>query len=194
MERSLVQELHFITTVDNMTSILEHGILCRKRANALPHISIANEEVQNRRIGKKVPNGAELHDYANLYFDARNAMMYTRRDVANLIVLRVNPNVLDLPNVVISDGNAACGPTAFYPSPEGLAHLNSDKVYAQSWNCDDPWEKIERKRQRQAEVLVPVGVHSSDIIGGMVRRKGVLETCSGLKLNVEVNSRVFFDA
>lgn len=96
-----------------------------------------------------------MHSYANLYFDARNPMMYCLLDQAGLIVVRVSSEVLDIPNTVVTDGNAASGVTRFYPSPEGLRYLDSTQIFAWSWNDSDYWRKVEKKRARNAEVLVP---------------------------------------
>jgi hypothetical protein len=202
MERSRVAELHFITTIDNLGSILKAGILCRNHAARLPHTSIANEEVQDRRVGVRVPGGGPLHDYANLYFDARNAMMYDRRSRPDLIVIRVDHLAMDLPGSVVTDGNAASGGTAFYPASAGLRYLDESRVYAESWHRDEDanpyegWDKKERKRQRQAEVLVPNGIPIGYITGCYVRRAAMSGQCLAVKpdLNVRVNRRVFFDA
>src|SRR5579859_4739488 len=123
MERNEVRELHFITSIANLDSILRRGILSHDRAARIPHDSCADEGIQDRRRGKRVPNGARLHSYANLYFHARNPMMFTlmRNGHADLVVVRVSETVLDIPDVVLADGNAASDGTRFYPSPEGLA-------------------------------------------------------------------------
>src|SRR5580704_12288136 len=123
MDRDEVRELHFITTVDNLGSILMRGIMCHNRARRLAHRSVASESVQRRRRGKSVPGGLSLHSYANLYFDARNAMMWCLQGEPDLVVIRVSPDVFDIPDTVITDGNAASGPTRFYPSPGGLRNL-----------------------------------------------------------------------
>jgi len=70
---------------------------------------VALEDVQDRRRGKRVPNGDLLHSYANLYFHARNPMMYylVSNGHDDLIVVRVSPAVLDLPDTVLTDGNCA---------------------------------------------------------------------------------------
>ena len=116
MDRDEVKELHFITTMDDLGSILMRGILCHNRARRLPHRSIASEEVQDIRRGKSVPGGLSLHSYANLYFDARNPMMSCLRHLPDLVVIRVSPEVLDIPDTVVADGNAATWNTRFYPS------------------------------------------------------------------------------
>lgn len=194
MDRDEVKELHFITTMDDLGSILMRGILCHNRARRLPHRSIASEEVQGIRRGKSVPGGLSLHSYANLYFDARNAMMYCLQDEPDLVVIRVSPEVLDIPNAVVTDGNAASGPTRFYPSPDGLRHLDSARIFAWSWNDPDPWVKIEKKRVRQAEVLVPHLVPSEYIEGCYVDTQEKRRACLAFEdlPAVDVRREIFF--
>jgi hypothetical protein len=195
MLRSRVTELHYITPVANLGSIATHGVLSHNLAARLPHPSAALERVQDRRTLIRVPRDRPLHDYANLYFDARNAMMYLRKDgVVRLAVVRPHPAVLDLPGSVITDGNAASGNTIFLPSPSGLARLDEERVYAESWDSPDYWIKVERKRARCAELLVPERVEPRFILGCYVdhwnRRPECIAQAPGLV--VEVNAYVFF--
>jgi ssDNA thymidine ADP-ribosyltransferase, DarT len=72
MERSQILELHYITDMANVPSMLEQGILCHRLATrtARGHVSVADHEVQARRAGKRIWLGRyyrRLHDYANLY-------------------------------------------------------------------------------------------------------------------------------
>lgn len=194
MDRDVVTELHYMAPIANLASIVEHGLLSHARAAAVPHVSVASEDVQDRRAARRVPGGRPLHEYVNLYFDARNAMMYDRRS-NDLLVVRVSPAVMDLPGVVISDGNSANGPTRFFPSPGGLAQLDERRVFAEWWTHEDYWEQLERKRQRQAEVLVPDVVPPEYILGCYARRDRAAAECRGLVANlaVEVNAHVYFD-
>ena len=118
-----------------------------------------------------------MHSYANVYFHARNPMM--RRLLGDgrddLIVVRVSQAVLDIPGTVLTDGNAASGATRFYPSPAGLANLDSELIFARYWtdaNFSADWDK---KRARNAEVLVPDVIPSMYIEGCYVdtpRKRG----------------------
>ncbi len=81
MERTRIQELHYITDMANVASMLERGILSYRRAERMAsgHISVADTEVQARRARKRVwvgPSSRLLHGYASLYIDARNAMLF----------------------------------------------------------------------------------------------------------------------
>lgn len=194
MNRTRVTELHFITPFVNLESIKELGILSHVRAESVRHTSVALEEVQDRRVGKRVPGGRLLHEYANVYFDARNPMISRRRDQKHeMAVVRVDPAILDLSNVVITDGNAASSSTRFYPSPAGLAELDEDRVYAEWWTDPDVWTYYEKKRQRCAEVLVPDAIPPEYLVGAYVSRTAGVAVCeSALRgLEVEVKPHVF---
>ena len=85
------------------------------------------EEIQDRRKIKVVPGGRPLHEYVNLYFDARNPMLYKRRDQhLSICVLRIDPTVMELPGVVITDSNASSGYARFAAYPEGLHLIDKD--------------------------------------------------------------------
>jgi ssDNA thymidine ADP-ribosyltransferase, DarT len=152
VKRGDLKELHHITPIANIHSIMEHGILCKNKADKLNPVSIAMQNVQDVRDKKAVPGGLQLHDYANLYFCARNPMMYKRSSMhADICVLQIETTVLDLKNVVIADGNAASKYTAFWPSPSGLAKVNGSWVFADDWTDQDQiiqWRKASAKCAR----------------------------------------------
>lgn len=197
MDRKVVGELHYITSVENLESIMRRGIVSHTRAEQFSHRSVALQEVQDIRSGKRVPNGLPLHEYANLYFDARNPMMYLlliKDDPNDLAVVRVSEAALDIRDTVLTDGNAASGATRFFPSPTGLAALDPTLIYAKYWNDDDYWTKLEKKRARCAEVLVPDLVESKHIIGCYVDTTTKRETCleiDGLE-SVTVRKELYF--
>jgi hypothetical protein len=151
MDRGDVEELHYIVLFENIPSILERGILSRRRAAQLNPESIANEEILARRASTRVPRGRLLSYYANLYFDARNAMLSRRRARwRDIGVIRVSDEVLDLPGAVVADRNAAATAARFFPSPEGIAHLDRNAVFAEWWT-----ESREARQLRMAELLIP---------------------------------------
>ena len=81
--------------IANLGSVTAHGILSYDGAAKLEHHSVALQPVQDKRDKKQVPGGLKLHQYANLYFHARNPMLFKRQaEVPNLCVLRVSTKVL----------------------------------------------------------------------------------------------------
>jgi len=124
------------------------------------------QEIQDRRAVTRVPGGLPLHDYVNLFFDARNVMMWVRKaHHADLCVLVVRPDVLDLEGVVVTDGNASSVYTRFFAPAAGLRALDPNLVYAEDWTHPDQIEQHRRRSARSAEVLVPHRVPPEFITG-----------------------------
>src|SRR5437660_361980 len=112
---SRVTEFQCIMPLDNIPSVLKYGILSNERAEKLLHSSVAMQQVQDRRDLKHVPGGLKLHQYANLYFHARNPMLYKRKDeAAKLCVLRVSTEVRNIAGVVLTDCNASSDYVRFF--------------------------------------------------------------------------------
>lgn len=91
MKLNDIDYLYNITHIDNLHSILRKGILSHNRVNklGLDCEKIWDSSVQKIRESKRVPSGNKLHDYANLYFNPRNAMMSKLRNLNNKICIIV---------------------------------------------------------------------------------------------------------
>jgi len=181
--------------IENISSILEFGILSHERAKVLRHRSVAMQEVQDRRDKKRVPGGLKLHQYANLYFHARNPMLYKRKDeVTGLCVLRVSTDVAQQKGVVFTDCNAASDYVRFlHPSQAEL--LDFDAIYALDWrHPNDEIAQIRHRSQKCAEILVPHCVEAGFLIGAYVVDAVRLENmrASGFNLPVSVDREMFF--
>lgn len=199
MDRSRVRELHYITHIINVGSILDRGILSHREAKrqVRSHVAIADTGVQKRRAVKRVPIGGSsraLHDYANLYIHARNAML--RRLLSShggeLIVLAVDPKVLDLPDVVVADRNAATAIVRFEPAGVGIDGLDEAAVFAEWWNHSQ-----DAMQRRMAEVLVPGRIPPEFILGAYVAdesaRRRLLDQLGGRELRIRVDGWLFFN-
>jgi hypothetical protein len=196
MTRGELQELGYIVPIGTVPSILRRGILSHRRAEKVEHESIALEGVQDRRAKVVVPNGRPLHDYANLYISPRNPMLLKRREMHRLIcVLRVSCDVLDIPNVVVTDSNAASKYVRFSPAPRGLAIVDEERTFARSWNHpDDQIDHWRHSAQKCAEVLVPDVVPTRYITGAYVSCEESDEAlvAAGFSLPVTRNRDLFF--
>ena len=190
-----VTEFHCIMPIDNVASVLKHGILSYERAAKLPHRSVALQPVQDKRDLTQVPGGMKLHQYANLYFHARNPMMYVRLpEVPGLCVLRVSIDVLKLDGVAITDQNAASNYVRFY-APQQWALLDFDDIYALDWNHpDDQIRHWRHKSRKCAEVLVPHVVEAKFILGAYVADTVVSAKAAALAPNLPLvlNPVLFF--
>lgn len=190
MNRSDVKEFHYIARFENVVSILRRGILCRHRATRWRPVDIADNDVLDRRKTKRVPGGHRLFDYANVYFDARNAMLFRRLEQTDEIaIVRVSKATLDIKGAVIADRNAAAGTARFYPVAQGLAALDCDAVFAKRWNDDG-----DAKQRRMAELLVPRSIPSELLLGCYVRDLACADRLVEREVahDVTVNSYIFF--
>lgn len=194
MHRTDVTELHYITLIETVPSIMQHGILSHTLADQLPHRSVAMPEIQERRRNKQIPGARMLHDYANLYFDAHNPMLSKCRNRNNEIcVLCLNPNVLDLPGVIVTDRNAATDLVRFGPMAEGLKHLDSARLFARYWtHPDDLYDQARHKAEKCAEVLVPDRIDSEAIIGAYVANQVALASFQAVNTGLGVEIRAMF--
>lgn len=190
-----VTELHGIMPIANIASVMAHGILSHAEAARVEHADVSMAEVQERRARISIPDGLRLHQYANLYFCARNPMMYLRKDDrSRLCVLQVDRNVLYLPGVVLSTGNAASDYSRFLPSPEGLHAIAWDDVFADYWTDENPHVQMRKKTAKCAEVLVPHSVEARFITGAYVSdtNGSAALSATGFSLPITINAHMFF--
>jgi len=196
MNRADVTELHYITAIANVPSILQHGILSHTLAEQLVHDSVAMPEIQERRANKQIPGARLLHEYANLYFDAHNPMLSKCRALnAQICVLPIDSSVLDLPGVIVTDGNAAADWPRFEPVSRGLTAIDKDRVFARFWtHPDDFYEERRHKSEKCAEVLVPDRVDGQFITGAYVSNQAALLEFQRLnsQLLVSIRGDMFF--
>jgi len=197
MDRKDVKELHFITPIENVPSIMKYGILSYKLSKKLPHNSVAMGEIQELRRNKKIPGTKKyIHDYANLYFHAHNATLSKLRSKNNEIcIFCISPEVLNFHDVIISDRNAASGWARFCTVREGLAAIDKDLLFAEYWtHPDNKYEEMSHKSIKCAEILVPDRVESKYVIGAFVANQTALNAFEELKcgLTVSIRNDIFF--
>lgn len=197
MRREELDELHYITPIVNVTSILSRGILSHRLAARVRHESVAMQEVQDIRMNKIVPGtGKTLHDYANVYICARNPMLYKRKDIhIELCVLRISTTVLDLEGVIVTDRNAAASIARFRPATTGLAFLDQEQVFAEDWrHPGDDMEYFNHRSIKCAEILVPNRVPPDYVVGAYVSCMQSREELAKIapNLQITIDPHLFF--
>ncbi len=118
--------------------------------------------------------------------------LQSRRD--ELCVLAVSPDVLDLPGVVVTDGNASGDYVRFAKAPAGLQIVNRELTFAEYWTDNDPIQYYRKKSAKCAEVLVPDRVEPRYLLGVYVCDDQVERTLRTVapQMNVRVNAHLFF--
>jgi len=154
IRRRPVRELYYITHVDNIQSILQNGILSHgliEKKN-VEFTAIYDEEIVEWRREREV-QGKSLWSFANLYFNARNPMLYRimcEKDLDDIAVLGISPSVLTLPDIYITTGNAACAKTEFLRYSPTMASEILKETEKEYWTEPDG-----SKRKIMAECLIP---------------------------------------
>ena len=181
---SEVKGLYYITHVDNVASILRDGILSHETVvrKGIPYTPIYDAAIVSSRKLTTAPDGKSLWEFANVYFQPRNPMLYRvvhEKDARNIAVIGVGPQVISRPGAFIALGNAASGATEIVPSSEGRARLTDiwPVINSEWWNAVDG-----SKRKIMAECLVPEAIPPEDIHSVFVAGHDVAERLRGLRL------------
>ena len=158
-----IKGLYYITHTDNIGSILTNGILSHRQIEdrGIPYKAIYDAEIVSNRKLKTTPDGHSLWDFANVYFQPRNPMLYRvvhEKDAENIVILGIQQRVLEIGGAYITDGNAANNPTNFFSYKDGL------RAISENWSIiNSEWWNSESKRRIMAECLVP-GSIAADMI------------------------------
>lgn len=162
-----VQQLYYITHIDNVASILQMGILSHKiiEDRRVKHTPIYDINIISNRKQRLTPANLSLWDYANLYLQARNPMLYrVVCEVAaeNIVVIAIDVDVHKLSGTYISVGNAASTTSEILPGSEYHKVVN---LLKRVLDCRYWTEQDGSKREIMAECLVPAQVPPSYIKG-----------------------------
>jgi len=153
--------LYYVTHIDNLSSILEKGILSHKKVieENIKFTPIYDADIVAKRKEKKVIEGKNLWDFVNLYFQPRNAMLYRVVFFGNvnkedIIIIGLKSSILENKNIFITTGNAASPQTEFISSNVSNIkeyHKNiREKTDKEWWSSTDG-----SKREMMAECLIP---------------------------------------
>jgi O-acetyl-ADP-ribose deacetylase (regulator of RNase III) len=152
-----IKSLYYITHIENLPSILSRGILSHREVEnrGVQFKAIYDAEIVGNRKLKTTPDRRSLWEFANLYFQPRNPMLYRvihEKGPKEIVILGLQPQVLDIPGLYITDGNAANTPTSFFKLRDGIKALSRiwDIINSDWWNSLDG-----SKRKIMAECLVP---------------------------------------
>jgi O-acetyl-ADP-ribose deacetylase (regulator of RNase III) len=194
-----IKELYYITHVENVPSILKRGILCHEiiEQENIEFTPIYNKEIVSRRAQRIVTGHKSLWAFANLYFRARNPMLYKvahDKGVEKIAVLGVRRDIMNTKGVFISDGNAASSPTRIVAVSQARAVLKEigNSIEIEWWNEQDGSGS---KRKIMAECLVPQTVgpgYITTIYTADLKVKEQLEQIPGLNVPVVPEADMFF--
>lgn len=183
-----VKGLYYITHVNNLPSIAMSGILAHRKVleSEIPFTPIYDAGIVSNRERKRVTGNKTLWDFANMYFQPRNPMLYRvlrEKDKADIVVVAIHPAVLTLSGAFVTTGNAASSDTEIFDSQEGQKHVFANwKVISSDW-----WNSVDgSKRKIMAECLVPDRVPPEYIHSVYVATQTVAEKVRQMKLGRDI--------
>jgi len=148
-----VSSLWSVAHLNNLKSVLEHGILCQDDVllRNVVHTDISSRQVQNRR-----PAG--FHGCVPLFFADNTPMLYVTAHDRSVILLALSLEVAGKDGVRFSNRNIATSEHTIYSCTADLDALNWGIILDRrgAWSRD--WKAV-----RSAEVLVPTKCDSSFI-------------------------------
>ena len=165
------KQFYYIIHRDNLKSVLKSGVLSRSKSEKglLAKIgflrgikSIHSKEIVSARK-RRLFKDRSLWDYANVYFQARNPMLFSvirEYGKENIIVLQISPDILNIPGAGVTDGNGASKETQLFDAEQGLSVLSPEQFERRYWGKEDG-----SKRTIMAEALVPDRIPKEKIIG-----------------------------
>ncbi|MEW6609097.1 MAG: DarT ssDNA thymidine ADP-ribosyltransferase family protein [bacterium] len=154
-----IRHLYYITHIDNLPSILKNGILSHKQVEErqISYTPIYDKEIIENRRNRIIPDGSgrNLWDFANVYFQPRNPMLFRvvcEKSDNDIVVIAIKSDILNRDDIFISSGDAASSATEILPAKEG-----KETLYKLTEILDKKWwtEESGDKRKIMAECLVP---------------------------------------
>lgn len=178
-----IHNLFHMTHIDNLPSILQHGLLPHGNRHQIKDISDC--DVNNRRARPEPVYHQPIHSYVPFYFNPRNPMLYYRKDMQDDIVILVLKRELMLSKkCLFTDGNASADHTKFANELEDLHFIDWKCIHGKYWN-----DFADGKRKKMAEVLVPDMV-SIENIEGILCNNGITQAKIDEMTNKEIISTV----
>lgn len=207
MGKSLSQEInekyqvwvaHHMTHIDNLRPIFQSSELRSYNLMRLQsYRNLANEDVQAGRAAIIVPASQKpLHDYVPLYLGFKTPMVaINQTHNEDLLFLRFSLDILATPGSVVCDGNARSQASKFYlfNGPDVFSKVDVAAVRSVKY-ANYP----EKKRKKQAEVLIPERLPVAQVLdiicfseNAKTRTLSILKEF-GIKKDVKVNQGWYF--
>lgn len=189
LDKYNIDFLYHMTHIDNLDSILKHGLLSHN--NPYKQQDISNKQVNSRRSHRETIYYRKVHDYVPFYFNPRNAMLYRNlhKYGDNIIILKFRRELLLQKDTIFTNKNASTDSVKYFNNFRDLDKLNWEYIWSSSW-----YDRIIIKQTMMAEVLVYNRV-SIDYLEGIVCKSKKMKLKLEEKyqnIDIIVNKSLFF--
>lgn len=184
-----ITSLWHITHRNNISTILNKGLLSNKSAyNKVNPTDISDPSVQRWRNHIEPIYNRAIHEYTPLYINARNPMLYVKKDIQQeLCLIEISLLALTESNFIFTDGNAASKITKFFSNVDDLDKISWDVLNAEYWN-----NFADGKRKRCAEVLIHPMIEPKYINHIYCHSLETLQHLKNLNYNATITKNLFF--
>lgn len=195
-----IKQLFYITHIDNVASILKHGIMSHRQIEEtkIPFTRIYDAQIVSSRQNRQTPDNKSLWEYANVYLQARNPMLYRvlcEKDASEIAVIGVDRSIMTTAGSFFSAGNAASYSSDIVPIKDSANAFKEVKnsLDNQWWNDVDG-----SKRKIMAECLIPTNIDPEYLrtiyVSNDANAEKVKRLASGYKIHVIPEPQLFFDS
>ncbi len=184
-----VSGLYYITHIDNLMSIINRGIFSHGKIyrERIPYTPIYDQSIVVTRATRAAIPGKSLWNYANLFFYPRNSMLYRvliEQSAENIVVIVVNPAILDRKGIRITTGNAWSWQSQILPRNQGLLKI---REFQKMFELESRSYGNGSKPEFMAECLVPKSVPPEYIQGAYVVDNQVVDAIRIRHPNIKVD-------
>jgi O-acetyl-ADP-ribose deacetylase (regulator of RNase III) len=194
------KQLFYITYIDNIASILRNGIMSHKiiEDDKIPYTKIYDSEIVTSRKLRKTPDDKSLWNYANVYLQARNPMLYRvlcEKNASEIAVIAIDRSIMSTLGSFFSAGNAASHLSDIVPIKDSGNAFKEVKS-----SVDSQWWKDEdgSKRKIMAECLIPNQIPSEYLrtiyVSNDSNAEKVKRLVRGYKIPVIPEPYLFFES
>lgn len=132
--RDLNFKLYHMTHISNLKGILKDGLMSHNLVRT--YVDISNNDVNKRRIRNDNPHKISLHQYVPLYFNPRNAMLFScqKQFGENVVILEIDNEVISNDYTLFSEGNAARKDSKITTNKLDLPNFKWEDINSLAWS------------------------------------------------------------
>ncbi len=192
--------LYRIIHIDNLEFILKSQMLTAPNHQHCDpnYIGIGDQSLIEKRSSKLIPLTPKgtFRDYVSFYFAKRSVMLYVIQNGFNKVEKRDPEEIIYLVTTyskvknsfrpyIFYDGHAYEGMSVCYNNDEGLAEIDWDLIQDNNWSNQE--DDQDRKRRKQAELLIYQEFPISSLIGIAVYDRNAQEKTNSILESLDVS-------
>jgi hypothetical protein len=175
--------------------ILKDGLMSHNLVRT--YVDISNNDVNKRRSRTDNPHKINLHQYVPLYFNPRNAMLFScqKQFGEDIVILEIDNEEISNDYTLFSEGNAARQDSKITTNKLDLANFKWEAINSSAWSDNYSGVDINLKSLMMSECLILNSLNSQHILRIFCSNENVrarLFQQSLTNVDIEVDKSLFF--